>query len=294
MSQHKEQQGFVTFAQNSAETDYLKLAYLQALNIKATQKENKYAVIVDKETSELVTDKHRRVFDYVIELQTDYSKTEVTNTTPAGKKFDNEWQVFWLTPFKETIKLESDLLFTRSVDHWWTAFRLKNIVLSHGARTYADIGFRTGHYRKLWDANDFPDVYNGLMYFRYSQESANFFSTASKVWHSWDRISRMLLKYTEREDKPSTDVLYAMTAKIMGGDSCTIPSMDFINFVHMKSGAQGWSDSRSWIDTVMNERDGDVIRINNLNQYHPVHYYDKSYATDELIEYYEQRILGRV
>ena len=286
--QHKEQQGYVTFAQNTAETDYLRLAYLQALNIKATQQENKYAVIVDAETAKLVTDKHRRVFDYVIEIQNDY------RTSPGAKSFDNEWQVFWLTPFKETIKLESDLLFTRSIDHWWTAFRLKNIVLSSGAKTYAEVALGVTKYRELWDANDLPDVYNGLMYFRYSQESADFFSIASNVWHAWQKIEKLLNKYGEREEKPSTDVLYAITAKIMGGESCTLPSMDFINFVHMKSGAQGWSDARSWIDTVMNERDGDVIRINNLNQYHPVHYYDKNYATDELIEYYEQRVLGRI
>jgi len=57
----------------------------------------------------------------------------------------------------------------------------------------------------------------------------------------------------------------------------------------MKSGMQGWSDARSWIETVLNERDSDVMRINNLNQYDPVHYYDKTYATEELIKYYESR-----
>jgi hypothetical protein len=79
---------------------------------------------------------------------------------------------------------------------------------------------------------------------------------------------------------------------MVGEETVTIPSTDFLNFVHMKSEFNGWSDTKSWIDTVMNERDGDMIRINNLNQLDPVHYYDKTYATDELIEYYEQRVLG--
>jgi hypothetical protein len=57
----------------------------------------------------------------------------------------------------------------------------------------------------------------------------------------------------------------------------------------MKSGFNGWSDTQSWLETVVNERDGDVVRINNLNQYDPVHYHDKTYATRELIEYYESR-----
>ena len=66
MSQHKEQCGFVTFAQNTDEVDYLELAYLQCLNIKATQQENKYAVIVDAATLEKVNDIYRNTFDYII------------------------------------------------------------------------------------------------------------------------------------------------------------------------------------------------------------------------------------
>ena len=73
MSQHKEQQGFVTFAQNTAEVDYLELAYLQALNIKATQKNNRYAVIVDATTKEKVNDKHCNTFDYIIDIPNDYN-----------------------------------------------------------------------------------------------------------------------------------------------------------------------------------------------------------------------------
>lgn len=84
-------------------------------------------------------------------------------------------------------------------------------------------------------------------------------------------------------------MLYAVTARTLGEEECTLPSMDFINFVHMKPGIQGWSEHRPWYETVMSENDGNIIRINNLNQYSPVHYCDKNYATDQLIEYYERR-----
>ena len=285
MSQHKEQQGFVTFAQNTAGVDYLELAYLQALNIKATQKNNRYAVIVDAVTKELVNDKHSNTFDYIIDIPTDY------NDPTSNRKFANERQVFRLTPFKETIKLESDLLFTRSIDHWWTAFRLRNVCLSSGARDFSGLKSGIRKYRQLFDDNQLPDVYNGLMYFRYSREAAEFFNMAEIIARDWANVQEELKGCVE--ETPSTDVLYALTALVYGEDLCTMPSMDFVNFVHMKSGFNGWSDTRSWLDTVMNERDGDVVRINNLNQYQPVHYHDKTYATRELIKYYEQRILER-
>jgi hypothetical protein len=287
VSQHKEQQGFVTFAINTDEVDYLELAYLQALNIKDTQKHNRYAVIVDNKTKELINERHRSVFDYVLDLPVDY------NARDTGSNFENEWRVFWLTPFKETIKLESDLLFTRSIDHWWTAFRLKDVCLSTGARNYQDTLSGVRKYRELFDANQLPDVYNGLMYFRYTRTATQFFSTAQDLVIHWDDVRNILKKC--HDEYPTTDVVYAIAALVMGEETVTMPSMDFINFVHMKSGFNGWSDARSWLDTVVNERDGDVIRINNLNQYSPVHYHDKTYATRELIEYYESRrteILG--
>ena len=167
---HSEQQGFLTFAQNT-EVNYLQLAYVQAMAVKLTMPDRQYAVIVDKQTLAHVTDKHRRVFDYVIELSDDYAEKE-------HWKLSNEWQAFYLTPFKETIKLESDLIFTRSIEHWWPAFRLRDLVLSTGCRDYQQRLSSNRTYRRLFDDNELPDVYNGLMYFRYSQTAAEFF------WHA--------------------------------------------------------------------------------------------------------------
>ena len=279
MSQHKEQQGFLTIAANTADTDYLRLAYLQALNIKATQRINSYAVVVDSATATQVQDSHREVFDYVI-------KAPASTTGPFGL----EPMVFWLTPFKETIKVESDLLFTRSIDHWWTAFRLRDVVLSTGCQTYQQQPATSRRYRKLFDDNHLPDVYNGLMYFRFSQTAANFFKTARQVFEQWPAVRDSLLQCSD--EFASTDVAYAIAANILGPGLCTLPAADFINFVHMKPSINGYDETVSFQDVYVTEFSSGMIRINNINQYHPLHYYDKSFATEEMIDYY--RSLARV
>jgi len=280
LSQHKEQQGFVSFAINTSEVDYGRLAYLQCLNVKATQRANSYAVIADEATYNSFNNRQLNAFDYVIRLPEGFEQAP----------FTAEPYAFSLTPFKETVKLESDLLFTRSIDHWWTAFRLRDVCLSTGAKTYLGLPGAIRKYRQLFDANHLPDVYTGLMYFRYTKTAKHFFDLAGSIFRDWDGV-KIYLKDIDLDLVPTTDVVYALTA-LMIGEEVTIPSMDFINFVHMKSGFNGWSDARSWLDTVMHERAGDVIRINNVNQYDPVHYHDKTYATQELIEYYEQRVLA--
>jgi hypothetical protein len=68
MNQHKEQQGYLTIAANTADTDYLRLAYLQALNIKATQRINRCAVIVDSKTAKQILPCHKEVFDYIYKI----------------------------------------------------------------------------------------------------------------------------------------------------------------------------------------------------------------------------------
>jgi hypothetical protein len=282
ITSHSAQQGFLTFAQNT-DVDYLQLAYVQAMAIKLTMSGSQYAVIVDKQTLEKVTDQHRHVFDYVIELPEDYAEKE-------HWKLSNEWQVFYLTPFKETIKLESDLIFTRSIEHWWPAFRLRDLVLSTGCRDYQQRLSSNRTYRRLFDDNELPDVYNGLMYFRYSQTAAEFFWYAEWIFKNWNYIRDNLLKNC-RDESPTTDVVYALTAKILGVERCTLPSIDYINFVHMKPAINGFSEASNWTDSVMSETDLPMIRINNVNQYHPVHYHEKSWVTDKIIKEYEQCLL---
>jgi hypothetical protein len=282
LNQYQSQKGFLTIAQNSGDVDYLRMAYAQAMSIKLTMPGSLYAVVVDKSTAEQVLDKHRRVFDYVIELDDDASAND-------SWKFRNEWKVAFLTPFKETIKVESDLVFTRSIEHWWTAFRLKDIVLSTGCRDYLQNKSGCRDYRKIFDDNELPDVYNGLMYFRYSPTSSEFFWIAQHIFENWEMIRDTHLVNC-RDPYPSTDVVYALSAKLLGVEKCTMPSMDFINFVHMKSKINGFREQIPWHELVVCETELPMIRINNINQYHPLHYFDKDWLTDDIVEEYEHAL----
>lgn len=285
VDQYQAQQGFFTIAQNSAEVDYLRLAYLQALSIKLTMPGSLYAVAVDKPTLELVTDDHRKVFDYVVTIENDEAKHD-------DWKLRNEWQAFFLTPFKETIKLESDIVFTRSIEHWWNTFRLKNVVLSQGCRDYLGKLSVDRTYRQLFDDNELPDVYNGLMYFRYSPEAAEFFWYARLIFQNWATVKEQLIKCYD--DQPTTDVVYALAAKIVGEENCTIPGVDFINFTHMKPAINKFSQQTAWHELVVHELNVPMIRINNINQYHPLHYQNKGWVTEELIEQYEHELGRRI
>lgn len=262
---HKEQLGFLTVACNTEHVDYLRLAHAQAVNIKKTQKNNCYAVVVDRNTFAQITDEQRQVFDYIVEAPEH-------ELGPYG----TEAFLFELTPFKETIKLESDLLFTRSIDHWINVFRLRDLVLSTGCRNYQQEISDVRQYRKMFDDNLLPDVYNGLMYFRFTKTARDFFDTAKQIYQNWNLIANELKNC--RESVPSTDVVFALAAQIVGQELCTLPSADFVNFTHMKPAINGFNEDLKFNEVFVTEHNNEMIRINNLNQYHPVHYYDKDFV----------------
>ena len=69
-------------------------------------------------------------------------------------------------------------MFTDDINHWLHALRLRDICLSYNCRDYQGHRVTKTAYRKFFGLNDLPDVYNGMMYFRWSQTAVDFFKTA--------------------------------------------------------------------------------------------------------------------
>lgn len=272
--------GFLTIAQNTATVDYLRLAYLQALVLRKSNPQWSYAVIVDKETNKEISKLKLQPFDHIITLEHDYNPHE------SSWKLANECQIFQLTPFKETFKIEADLLLPKTIKHFLPTLRTRDLVLSNGCKTIRGDLATSRAYRKFFDENALPDLYSGLMYFRYSEFAASFFKTAKNLFFDWQNVKNYALKHC-REDTPSTDVLFSLTAAIMGVENCCLPTYDCFTFVHMKSAINGWLDNYEWHHQFIHEFDSTILRINNLNQLDPVHYHSKSFIDNDIIKYFE-------
>ncbi len=189
-------------AVNTATVDYVRCAAMLVQSLKTQHPDAKVCLITDQP----VTDS---VFDYV-------------HTLPvvSDNAYANDAAVFQLTPFRETIKLEADMWIVSNIDHWWDMFRHRDLVISTGCRTWRDEVSHNRRYRKIFDDNNLPDVYNAITYWRLSQTAQEFFVLVRNIFAHWAEY-RKLLKFSE--DVPSTDVVYAMAAQIMGPESVTLP-----------------------------------------------------------------------
>ena len=188
--------------------------------------------------------------------------------------YANDWQMFQSSPYRETIKLEADMICASPIDHWWPLFENRNVVISQGCRNFYDQPARSRHYRKIFDNNNLPDVYNAITYWRLSKTAQEFFNLVRQVFEKWNEYKK-LLKFADEE--PTTDVVYAVVAILMGVEQVTLPPGLGPTIVHMKRyinpiQSNDWTKELTWEDN--------PFRINTVAQWGLVHYHVKEWANE--------------
>ena len=278
--------GYFTFAQNGLSGDYVKLAYLMALSLKATQKDvTRLSVGVTEGTE--VPDHYREVFDQVITIPWhDDAKNE-------DWKFSNEWKAIHMSPYDETIKLDADMVFTTDVSWWWDFLSSKemanqDVLFCDTIHTYRNDIATSRFYREVFDKNNLPDVYSNMTFFRKTDGAYRFFDMVRDIFMDWERFFFEHLREVPQK-QATTDVVYALAAKILDEDY-TLP-YNPLTFVHMKTMVQDFKTIHTdcdWRWTVpYNITPNLDFIISNYKQTYPVHYHVKEFA-DDVIKLYEE------
>ena len=187
--------------------------------------------------------------------------------------FANDWQCFAASPYRQTIKLEADMIAAGPIDHWWTLFERRDVVISQGARDIYNQPSNCRTYRQIFDKNQLPDVYNAVTYWRLSKEAKEFFGLVRNIFENWAEF-RTLLKFPD--EQATTDVVYGLAAAIIGVENVTLPVGIGPSIVHMKRGiipsiTEDWTEEFVWENT----RPG--LRIQTVAQQGLVHYHVKEW-----------------
>ena len=195
-----------------------------------------------------------------------FAYTHVVENIDAHNPWANDWLVAKQTPFRETIKLEADMLIATPIDHWWNLFRHRDVVVSTGCRNWQGEVSGARQYRRCFDENSLPDVYNAITYWRRSETAQEFFNLVRDIFDNWAEF-RKLLKFPE--ETPSTDLVYAVAAQIMGPERVTMPYASYPQIVHMKRHHAG-TETEDWMKELTFEMN--PVRINTVAQWGAVHY----------------------
>lgn len=249
------ERGYLIPAIDTDSVDYLSCARQLARSIRQWHPDANISAITVKRCDD-------PVFDHVIPL-------------PYGDLggFANDWQCFAASPYRQTIKLEADMYAATPIDHWWTLFEKRDVVISQGCKGLYNEPSNNRTYRRLFDENCLPDLYNAVTYWRLSSTAKEFFELVRSIFENWDQFKTML-KFPD--ESATTDVVYAMAAVIMGVETVTLPPGVGPQITHMKRGiiptiTDDWTNELVW------ETTDPGLRIHTVAQSGFVHYHIKDW-----------------
>jgi hypothetical protein len=243
-----EEQGYVIVAINSESVNYVDCARQLSQSLKAYVPDARVCLITDQPIQDTWFD-HVRVLPAVLD-----------------NPYANDAQIFKLSPFRETVKLEADMLIASDISHWWTMFRHRDVVISTGCRNWRGDVSTARNYRKVFDDNHLPDVYNAITYWRLSSTAKEFFGLVRNIFANWVEFRRLIKFAPEVAD---TDLVYAIAAQIIGPEQVTMPFADYPQIVHMKRHHAG-TETERWTQELVWETD--PLRINTIAQWGAFHY----------------------
>ena len=281
------QRGFFTFAQNSGDLDYVRLAYALALSLKASQHSTAY-LSIGITPGTVVPEQYAWAFDNIIEIPWG------DHAADSSWKLENEWKAIHMTPYVETIKLDCDMLFFNDISNWWDQLGQQDFAVCNRVLNYRTDTVDSDHYRKVFTENALPNVYTAFMYFKKTPEVFEIFDLVRYVYFNWQSFFETCLKPYQRPQYPSTDVIFALVLKLLDLDQTWYATKQIPTFTHMKTQLQGWGSEGMLEDWTRHMsvffNPALECKIGNYLQFFPLHYHVKNFITDDIIGYYEHAV----
>lgn len=273
--------GFVIFAQNNSTTDYVKQAYALACSIKATQKEFKNVCLI---TDNIIKERYIKAFDKVIILDSDESKE-------SEWKIENRYKIYNLSPFEETIVLDSDMLVLEDLTDYWNDFSSKELCFTTDVRTFRNTVIKEGlwYYRKAFIRFELPNTYVALHYFKKTNLTKTFAMYLELINKDWETMYSLYTGGKAFQKWQSIDVSTALVLQVLGIENDVVLKNSSVKFTHMKTYHQGFDNLKnSWQDYVKTYLTENLdFYIGNYKQTGVFHYVEDSFLTDDIITKYE-------
>jgi hypothetical protein len=274
--------GILVLAQNNTEVDYVEQACLLAMSLKTTNPNTGISIV----TNDFVPYEYENLFDEIIEIPW-YDDAHDSNW-----KVENRWKLYHATPYTKTIVMDTDMLVLQDLTTWWDFLSNYDIYFPSSVYTYRGEKVNSDFYRKAFTANNLPNLYVGLHYFKKCDFAHEFYSWLELVSKNWKSFYDIFIKENTPKHQ-SMDVNVAIVASILDCENAvTNIKTTFPSFVHMKPMIQNWAqETLRWQDLVgVYINKNCELKIGNYIQNGVFHYTEKDFVSEAIIERYRNKL----
>ena len=123
---------------------------------------------------------------------------------------------------------------------------------------------------------------------RFCKNAVNYFNKVDYIFANWNREKQNFRQFDHFP--PSTDFAMAMACHYTDDLQIGVNATGIPGFIHAKPWVTHRSERPWYHELKWSILDPFTVVVNGIKAQWPIHYYDKNFCTDKLIEYYEQSI----
>ena len=272
--------GICLVAQNNTKTDYVRQAYALALSVLANNPDTNISLI----TNDDVCKKYTSVFDKIIPIPWGDLSSE------NEWKIDNRWKVYHVTPYKNTIVMDVDMLVLDSINIMWQDIKTPpSLLFTKNVKTYRNATVTSRYYRRAFDDNNLPDAYSGVYQFSKCNQTRTFFVLLDVIMQNWQTFYNKFAP-NSKQNWCSVGLSVAIALKILDMQGYCLDKSR-LTFTHMKPQLQNlYNPPIKWMDALPVEFGDNGIYINGYKQSGILHYVEDEFLTDNMLAWLEEKV----
>jgi len=238
---------------------------------------NKHNTNISIITDDEIPTAYKDVFDQVISIPWgDLAKN-------SDWKIDNRWKIYHLTPYRNTLVFDADMLILDNITPIWE--NIDPIIFTNKVTTYRNELVTNRYYRKTFDSNNLPNIYTGMYKFSKCDEAHNFFKLLDVIMTNW-KVFYQQYAPKDMQNWNSVDLSAAVALTILDSKI-----NNNLTFTHMKAQTQNWQHAPSkWTDVLPIDFGNDTLYIGGYKQSGVLHYVEDEFLTVDMLGWLEERV----
>ena len=269
-------QGYITLATKSAGDKQIKQAVLLASSLRLVDTTREVCLVVDKIDD--VPQKYEDSFDSIIELP--YRHHDLTEDIAI-----NIWQMYYCSPFEETMYMDRRTLVTTNMDDIWESAIENDYVFNKRTKNYRGEYFVGNEQFFIHNKNNIPNYYTDVFYFGKNETTQQFFKMLDVVLKEFRRVYLKVVA----EKRPSyfdLNLLINITIKLLGEETRIHGEIPYtlIGLDNLILDDQDLPPD--WVDYLSNWVSDKILKIGNHRVSGIVCYNSEEFVTDEILSEY--------
>tara|TARA_A100001388_G_C28739238_1_gene485920 strand:- start:706 stop:1461 length:756 start_codon:yes stop_codon:yes gene_type:complete len=180
------------------------------------------------------------------------------------------WQLYWATPYNETIVLDADMLFLNDYSYWWDYLSKFDLLFPDTIINYKQETIKHEQYDKILTEHNIRPAYEKMFYFKKGDNALEFFNMLQIIISNFIKFS---FEYYPSVRPKECIARYFMPACIasLGIEDIVYDKNNILKYVDMKISCLN-APVKKWNEDLYYWGDMTNFYIENFNQYYPLHY----------------------